>query len=93
MEIVNPPFDLTAKVFVNATGMQVWERGCGVCLRTNQEWGIEKLANGHYIIRNIMSGKVVDAVDASVNTDGGKVQLWSRGAGDDTQEWIFEKVQ
>ncbi len=100
MDPVSPPtsildldFDLTPKVFVNGTRLQVWERGCGVCVRTNQEWGIQRLSNGHYVIKNIMSGKVIDAVNADVNANGGKVQLYSRVSGDDTQEWIFEKVQ
>ncbi|MGB3006028.1 MAG: C1 family peptidase [Chitinophagaceae bacterium] len=96
---VDPPsnplditFDLTPKLFVNGCLMQVWERTDPLFPRTNQEWSIEKLPNGRYIIKNILSGKVIDAVNADVNKDGGKVQLYSRVLNDDTQEWIFEKV-
>lgn len=96
---VDPPsnplditFDLTPKLFVNGCLMQVWERTDPLFPRTNQEWSIEKLPSGRYIIKNILSGKVIDAVNADVNKDGGKVQLYSRVLNDDTQEWIFEKV-
>ena len=97
MSPVDPPsnpldftFDLTSKVFVNGCAMHVWQRGNELLPRTNQEWSIEKLPNGNYIIKNLMSGKVLDVPAADANRNGGKVQLWSKRSNDLNQQWIFE---
>lgn len=85
-------FDFTPKVYINGTRLQVWDRGCAVCPRMNQEWGIKKLSNGKYKIFNIQSGKVLDAKNDDVNRNGGKVQLWTSISNDRTQEWILQRV-
>lgn len=84
-------FDLTPKLFFDGCAMHVWERGQPWMPRTNQEWSIEKISNGNYVIKNLMSGKMLDVADTDTNRDGGKVQLFTRQANDETQQWILEK--
>ncbi len=92
MRPVDPLLNLTPKVFINGTLLQGWERGCEFCLRTNQEWSIEKLSNGRFKIKNILSGKVIDVLNSEISQNGSKVQLYDSFDGDSTQEWIFEKI-
>ncbi|RYY70750.1 MAG: hypothetical protein EOO13_05510 [Chitinophagaceae bacterium] len=89
--LVDFSFDLTPKLFVNGCRMQVWERGNPMLPRTNQEWSIEKIANGNYVIKNLLSGKVIDAVNGEVTSNGGTVQLWNKVNNDLSQQWVLER--
>ena len=76
----------------NGCKIQLWDRGMG--LRTNQEWKITRLNNGAYQIINVKSdSKALDAPNSCVTQNGCKLQLFSKSATDDTQQWFFVRVQ
>jgi hypothetical protein len=62
-------------------------------IRTNQEWYLEKIADtDRYVIKCIRDGRVLDAKNDCVNSNGCAVTLNSRNANDPTQEWVLEVV-
>ena len=54
----------------------------------NQKWYVQKQSNGYYIIKNLASGKVLDAAGTA---NGSNVQQWEYGGGAN-QEWSIENV-
>ncbi len=60
------------------------------CGYSNQQWYVQKLDNGYYIIKNLATGKVLDVADYSTE-NGGNVHQWEY-VGGANQEWSIENV-
>jgi hypothetical protein len=56
----------------------------------NQKWTVDRTTDGHYRVRNVHSGKVLDVEDASTG-DGARCMQWEWLAGDN-QKWKFERI-
>ena len=69
----------------NGTRVQSAPRLSPAVPRTNQEWKIVKRGDGNYTIKNILSGRYLDA-------ENGKIQLWD-GYGGLPRRWKLVKAQ
>ena len=57
----------------NGTKIQLWD--C-TPFATNQEWYLDYLGGGHWLIKNGRSGRCLDADAGTIGRNGTKVQLW-----------------
>lgn len=57
-----------------------------------QDWIFYRVGPNRYVIKNVLSGKVLDAVNSCVMENGCKVQQWSMVTNDMSQVWILERV-
>ena len=68
--------------------IQNWGNNNGI----NQKWEVTRMTNGAYRIKNLGSNKMLDAAAQSLNTNGGKVQLWQNYPTNRNQEWVLTQV-
>ena len=53
-----------------------------------QDWLFHRVGANRYVIRNVLSGKVLDARNSCVTQNGCKVQQWAMNSNDTSQVWI-----
>ncbi|RMF00788.1 MAG: hypothetical protein D6772_05850 [Bacteroidetes bacterium] len=74
----------------NGTKIQLWD--CHSAAGPNQDWLFEKVGDNTYLIKSQVSPTNVIALDAhaaEMNTNGGKVQLWTTHGGAN-QQWLVK---
>ena len=58
----------------------------------HQEWHFYKGSGNKYVIRNVLTGKVLDATDSCTDQNGCSVRQRSPKNNDATQVWILERI-
>lgn len=72
----------------NTNGVTPWMMGYGPF--PQQDWVFYEVAENRYVIRNVLSGKVLDAKNSCTNENGCKVQQWNPVSNDMSQVWRLE---
>lgn len=78
----------------NGGKLQLWDANLPLNGHApNQKWLFYKLGNSRYLLVNMGSTKVLDAVNKDTGKNGGMVQQWRAVDDDQSQVWIVERAQ
>ncbi len=72
----------------NQNGVNPWMMGYAPV--PQQDWLFYEVGENRYVIRNVLSGKVLDAKNSCTNQNGCKVQQWNAVSNDMSQVWILD---
>lgn len=70
----------------------LWERNNAPVANANQRWLFIRLRDDKYIIKNLLSGKVLDANNSGINNTSCGVATRHSVNNDQTQIWVLEKA-
>ena len=76
----------------SVSSIALWERNNAPGFNANQRWLFIKLRDDKYVIKNVLSGKVLDARNDDINKTSCGVRTTHAGNNDQTQIWVLEKA-